>query len=323
MSAVSNSRLLEIKGLRVGFRSADGDVAVVHDVGFTLARGETLALVGESGSGKSLTALSIADLLPRGAYRQADRIRLGETELTALSKREMRAVRGGRIGMVFQDTLSALNPAFTVGRQLTDAIRAHRSMRTSAARRRAAELLDLVGIAEPTARLRSFPHELSGGQRQRVAIALALGCEPELLIADEPTTALDVTVQAQVIALLARLKEEIGIAILFISHNLDLVAEICDRVAVMYAGRIVETDHVRSIFERPRHPYTQRLLDCIPRLDDGAGALRTIPGEPPPFGHVPTGCAFRPRCADAKDVCMQMPPTVARGDGHVTCWLAS
>ncbi|MCK9908745.1 ABC transporter ATP-binding protein [Microbacteriaceae bacterium K1510] len=315
--------LLDVTGLRVGFRGAGGDIPVVHDVSFAIAPGETLALVGESGSGKSLTALSIANLLPRGAYRRAQSIRLGEDDLTALPEREMRRIRGGKVGMIFQDPLSALNPAFTVGRQLVDAIRAHRSIGAGAARRRAAELLDLVGIPEPSARLHSFPHELSGGQRQRVAIALALGCEPGLLIADEPTTALDVTVQAQVMALLARLKRETGVAILLISHNLDLVAEICDRVAVMYAGRIVETDHVAAIFEQPRHPYTRLLLDCIPRLNDGAGALRTIPGEPPPFGTVPAGCAFRPRCAIAKDVCTELPPSLARGEGSAACWCAT
>jgi oligopeptide/dipeptide ABC transporter ATP-binding protein len=312
--------LLKVEALRIGFHGKQGDVPVVHGVDFALGRGETLALVGESGSGKSLTALGLVDLLPSGARRMGGRIRFDGKDLTKLSQSELRQLRGGEIAMIFQDPLSALNPAFTVGRQLMDAIRAHHAFGRRAAAERAAELLNLVGITSPKARLNSFPHEMSGGQRQRVAIALALACEPKLLIADEPTTALDVTVQAQVIALLAKLREEFGLAILLISHNLDLVAEICDRVAVMYAGRIVENDNVDVIFDQPRHPYTRLLLECIPRLSDGYGPLKTIPGEPPLFGKVPVGCSFRPRCPQAVARCVEPPPSVERG--RAACWFA-
>lgn len=314
--------LLTVEALRIGFRGEQGDVQVVHGVDFTLGRGETLALVGESGSGKSLTALGLVDLLPSGARRMGGRIRFDGKDLTKLSQAELRRVRGGEIAMIFQDPLSALNPAFTVGRQLMDAIRTHHALGRRAAAERAAELLNLVGITSPMARLNSFPHEMSGGQRQRVAIALAIACQPKLLIADEPTTALDVTVQAQVIALLAKLREELGLAILLISHNLDLVAEICDRVAVMYAGRIVESDDVDAIFDQPRHPYTRLLLECIPRLSDESGPLKTIPGEPPLFGKVPAGCSFRPRCPLAAERCVEPPASVERGRGRAACWFA-
>lgn len=314
--------LLTVEALRIGFRSEQGDVPVVHGVDFSLGRGETLALVGESGSGKSLTALGLVDLLPAGARRISGRIRFDGKDLMNMSPGESRQLRGREIAMIFQDPLSALNPAFTVGRQLMDAIRTHHDFGYRAAAERAAELLNLVGIASPKARLNSFPHEMSGGQRQRVAIALALACQPKLLIADEPTTALDVTVQAQVIALLAKIREELGLAILLISHNLDLVAEICDRVAVMYAGRIVESDDVNAIFDQPRHPYTRLLLECIPRLSDEYGPLKTIPGEPPLFGKVPSGCSFRPRCPLAVDRCVEPPALVERGRGRAACWLA-
>ncbi|SEP84221.1 peptide/nickel transport system ATP-binding protein/peptide/nickel transport system ATP-binding protein/oligopeptide transport system ATP-binding protein/dipeptide transport system ATP-binding protein [Faunimonas pinastri] len=322
MSAAAPA-FLEVSDLRIGFPGRAGDVPVVHGVDFALSAGETLALVGESGSGKSLTALSLIDLLPGGARRLGGRIRIGENQLDTLSSNAIRKIRGGEIAMIFQDPLSALNPAFTVGRQLTDAIRSHHPLSRGAAAKRAEELLDLVGIPSPKARLHSFPHEMSGGQRQRVAIALALASGPKLLIADEPTTALDVTVQAQIMALLARLRQELGLAILLISHNLDLVAEICHRVAVMYAGRIVETNTVEEIFRRPQHPYTRMLLDCIPRLDDRPGPLATIPGEPPLFGKLPSGCPFRPRCPAAHERCLAMPPAFPQEAGQAACWLAA
>jgi oligopeptide/dipeptide ABC transporter ATP-binding protein len=269
-----------------------------------------------------LTALALMRLLPRGACVDGS-IRLGGRELLCLSDHEMSAVRGREVSMIFQDPLTSLNPAFTIGRQLTDAIRAHTAIGRSAARTRAADLLAMVGIAAPKERLASFPHEFSGGMRQRVAIAMAVACQPKLLIADEPTTALDVTVQAQIVELLARLREEMRIAVLFISHNLDLVAEICDRVAVMYAGAIVEADSVEGIFRYPRHPYTRQLLRCIPRLAEGKGMLPTIPGTPPAFGTRIAACSFAPRCELAQDRCRRdEPPHRAEGARQLSCWLA-
>jgi oligopeptide/dipeptide ABC transporter ATP-binding protein len=316
--------VLQTAGLHIGFVRNAGVVEVVRGVDLTVGAGEAVGLVGESGSGKSMTALGVMRLLPRGARILSGSVRLNGQELTALPDRRMAQLRGRDVAMIFQDPLSALNPSFTIGRQLTDAIRAHRRIGHRAAVDRAAELLSLVGIPSPRTRLDSFAHEFSGGMRQRVAIAIAVACEPRLLIADEPTTALDVTVQSQVIRLLWRLRDTIGIAVLFISHNLDLVAEICDRVAVMYAGRIVETNAVGPLFTAPRHPYTRQLLRCIPRLTDGAGLLPTIRGEPPRFGAKPPGCPFAPRCDDALPRCTEAMPEMRRdGTGQAACWLAA
>jgi oligopeptide/dipeptide ABC transporter ATP-binding protein len=262
-------------------------------------------------------------LLPRDASILAGAIRLNGHAIEALTNEAMARVRGRDSAMIFQDPLSALNPSFTIGRQLTDAVRAHQNIGSRAAVDRAAELLSLVGINSPRTRLGAYPHEFSGGMRQRVAIAIAVACQPALLIADEPTTALDVTVQGQVIELLRDLRERLGIAILFISHNLDLVAEICDRVAVMYAGQIVETNRVEPIFSQPRHPYTRELLRCIPRLTDDAGPLATIAGEPPRFGATLPGCAFAPRCTLSEARCHSSAPPVSGGEhAAVRCWLA-
>jgi len=322
-SQAETAPVLEVSDLRIGFGQGPNLVAVVRDVSFAIMPGQSMGLVGESGAGKSITALGIMRLLPRGARQLAGTVRLAGRNLTAASERDMARLRGDVVGMIFQDPLTSLNPAFSVGRQLTDAIRAHRAVGTSAAMGIAADLLALVGITSPRARLASFPHELSGGMRQRVAIAIAVACEPKLLIADEPTTALDVTVQAQVIELLARLKEEINLSLLFISHNLDLVAEVCDVVSVMYAGAIVEANRVEAIFGMPRHPYTRELLRCVPRLTDGSGPLPAIPGEPPRMETLPPGCAFTPRCSQAHHRCRLPPPTVADADGRVCCWLAT
>ncbi|MBV8913796.1 MAG: ABC transporter ATP-binding protein [Acetobacteraceae bacterium] len=310
--------ILEASGLRIAF----GPVDVVRGVDLAIGRGETVGLVGESGSGKSMTALGLMRLLPRGARIAAGDVRLHGRSLLQLTEREMTHVRGREIAMVFQDPLTALNPAFTIGRQLADAVRAHAKLGRRAATDRAAELLDWVGIQGARSRLLAFPHEFSGGMRQRVAIAIALACQPTLLIADEPTTALDVTVQAQVIDLLARLREELGVAILFISHNLDLVAEICDRVVVMYAGAVAEEDEVHALFDRPRHPYTRQLLRCVPRLGDARGELPTIPGMPPRPEVRMQGCAFAPRCDHASDRCRrETPPAVIADGGRAVCWL--
>lgn len=307
--------LLHIEGLHVGFRHGDTVRPAVRGVDLRLEAGEVLGVVGESGSGKSITALSIMRLLPAGAVVTSGRITFSGHDMLALSHAELNRLRGGAIGMIFQDPLTALNPAIPIGRQLVDAIRTHQTLGARAARDRAAELLAFVGIPFPHERLRAFPHELSGGMRQRVTIALAVSSHPRLLIADEPTTALDVTVQAQVMALIDRIRREFSIAVLFISHNLELVAEIADNVTVMYAGRAVESGAVEALFATPAHPYTQQLIRCIPRLDGSTGAMATIPGLPPTVGTLPPGCPFAPRCDQAEARCSQTEPRM-RWDGQ-------
>ncbi|MFE2042606.1 dipeptide/oligopeptide/nickel ABC transporter permease/ATP-binding protein [Streptomyces sp. NPDC059477] len=272
-------------------------------VSFHIRRGETFGLVGESGCGKSITASAILGLLPRGVSVREGSVRLGTTELTGLRGEDLRKVRGLRVGMVFQDPMSALSPVHTVGRQLTDAIRAHRPLSRKEATDRAAELLDLVGVPQPRERLKDYPHQFSGGMAQRVVIAGALACDPELLIADEPTTALDVTIQAQVLDLLASLRERLDMSLLIITHDLGVVADSCDRIAVMYAGQIVETREVTDAFAHPRHPYTEALLDAVPRAGSDGEPLPTIPGRVPPAWDWPDGCRFNPRCRYATDDC--------------------
>ncbi|MBX6742953.1 MAG: ABC transporter ATP-binding protein [Acetobacteraceae bacterium] len=297
--------VLEVENLAVRFRAEGGEVAAVSDVSFSVRRGETLAVVGESGSGKSVTSLALMRLLPKPpACHISGEARLAGQDgrmldLLRLPETEMRAVRGNRIAMIFQEPMTSLNPVKTIGRQITEAIRLHRPMSRAAAEEEAVRLLDLVGIPAPRQRLTSYPHHLSGGMRQRVMIAIALSCEPAVLIADEPTTALDVTIQAQILDLLRRLQQMSGMAVIFITHNLGVVAEIADRVLVMYAGRVVEQADVRPLFARPLMPYTTGLLRSVPRLDLAgrrAGALPAIPGNVPDPRHPPTGCAFHPRC---------------------------
>jgi oligopeptide transport system ATP-binding protein len=292
--------LLEVDGLSVTFATDIGVIPAVNGVSFAVRPREMLALVGESGSGKSVTGLSIMRLTPRGAgCRVEGRIRFHTTDLLALPEKEMRAVRGNRISMIFQEPMTSLNPVKTVGEQIAEAIRCHRDLGAAAALDRAAELLDLVGIPDARQRLRSYPHHMSGGMRQRAMIAMALACEPDLLIADEPTTALDVTVQAQILELLRRLQEQTGMSVMFITHNLGVVAEIADRVMVMYAGRIVEEGAVVPLLTRPLMPYTQGLLRSVPRLPTGgrrAQRLDAIAGNVPSPGNLPAGCSFAPRC---------------------------
>jgi peptide/nickel transport system ATP-binding protein len=313
--------LLAIDELRVSFagpRGGDGrPVEAVRGVSFAVSRGEIVGLVGESGSGKSLTALAILGLTPAAA-RVSGHIRLGPSgeDLLTLPPRRLRQVRGGRVGMVFQEPASALNPVFTVGFQIEEALRAHRplSRRFSRFARKevrdeAARLLDRVALPEPRRRLADYPHQLSGGQRQRVMIAMALAAGPDLLLADEPTTALDVTVQAQILALLSRLRDELGLAVLLITHDFSVVAETCDRAVVMYAGEVVEEAPVDELFAHPAHPYTRALLGSLPRLDAATVPARSrlplvaIPGQPPAPGALPVGCAFVPRCAEAFAPC--------------------
>jgi oligopeptide/dipeptide ABC transporter ATP-binding protein len=321
--SVGGANVLSIEGLTVAFARRGGTISVVRDVDVSVARGQSLGLVGESGSGKSMMALAVMRLLPRGARILAGRVLLEGQNLVGFSEAEMASVRGRIVSMISQEPLTSLNPAFTIGRQLTDAIRAHRPVGRRASVERAAELLALVGIPSARSRLSAYPHEFSGGMRQRVAIAIAVACEPKLLIADEPTTALDVTIQAQVVALIARLRREMNLSVLFISHNLDLVAEICDRVAVMYAGSVVEADLAEAIFRAPRHPYTRELLRCIPRLAGGSGPLSTIPGTPPRFGADLAGCPFAPRCTSAEPRCRSEAPAPRIEAGRlVSCWVA-
>jgi oligopeptide/dipeptide ABC transporter ATP-binding protein len=305
--------LLDIRDLRVYFRTGAGVVRAVDGVSYDVRRGETLAVVGESGCGKSVTALSILRLLPSPPAELAGgAIRFGEEELTQVPLERMRALRGDRISMIFQEPMSSLNPVFTVGDQITEGLILHRGLSTSAARAEARRLLDLVGIPSPEARLDEYPHQLSGGMRQRVMIAIALACRPELLIADEPTTALDVTVQAQILDLLRELQQKLGMSILLITHDLGVVAETAHRVVVMYAGRVVERASVESLFARPRHPYTAGLFQSLPRLDQDVWELKPIEGSVPDALHPPPGCRFHPRCPFAMSICREVDPELNR-----------
>jgi peptide/nickel transport system ATP-binding protein len=304
--------LLEIKDLKTWFFSDGRVLKAVDGVSLAIEEGETVALVGESGCGKSVTALSILGLVPSPPGRiVGGEILLEGRDLLRLDHRALRDVRGNRIGMIFQEPMTSLNPVFTVGNQIVEAIEEHRPVGRKAARRRAAELLDLVGLPDPRRLLGEYPHRLSGGMRQRVMIAMALACEPKLLIADEPTTALDVTTQAQILDLLSTLQQRLGMAMLFIAHDLGVVARIARRVAVMYAGRKVEEAAVADLLAHPRHPYTQGLLASLPDpehdLDGKPGRLKEIPGLVPPLHDLPPGCAFAPRCPLACDACRSAP----------------
>jgi peptide/nickel transport system ATP-binding protein len=320
--------LLEVDGLKTHFFTRDGVVRAVDGVSFSVHAGETLAIVGESGCGKSVTSLSILRLIASPPGRTvAGSIRFeGRGDLLALSEREMRDVRGNEISMIFQEPMTSLNPVLTIGRQIAEALVLHRGLGRTAAHSRAAEMLALVNIPEPARRVSEYPHQMSGGMRQRVMIAMALACNPKLLIADEPTTALDVTIQAQILDLMRGLKEKTGAAIVLITHDLGVVAEMAQRVVVMYAGRKVEEAPVAALFARPRHPYTQGLLHSIPRLG-GTGArrrLEEIRGMVPSMREAIPGCVFAPRCAHATDRCRsEYPPLEQKAEGHsVACWEA-
>ncbi|MFS8977465.1 ABC transporter ATP-binding protein [Cupriavidus necator] len=314
--------LLDLRQLRTAFDTRAGTVTAVDGVTLSLERGETLALVGESGSGKSVTACSLLGLLPRrGARVTGGQAWFDGTELLALDHKAMRAIRGNRIGMIFQEPMSALNPVMRIGDQIAEAIRLHRKVSHAQAWARVLALLEQVRMPSPAARARDYPHQMSGGMRQRAMIALALACEPDLLIADEPTTALDVTTQAQILALLRRLQAETGMALLLITHDLGVVAETADRAAVMYAGRIVEQGPVDALLAAPAHPYTAGLLAslALETLPPGA-RLPEIPGTVPPLSAMPPGCAFAPRCAFAQAACTrQVPALQASGTRQVAC----
>jgi oligopeptide/dipeptide ABC transporter ATP-binding protein len=303
--------LLTISELRVHFRTGAGLVRAVDGVSYEVRHGETLAVVGESGCGKSVTALSILRLLPSPPAELAGgSIRFNGRDLARLSLEELRALRGNRIAMIFQEPMTSLNPVFTIGDQIMESLTLHFGYGPEQARREAAELLDLVGIPAPEARLDEYPHQLSGGMRQRVMIAIALACRPELLIADEPTTALDVTVQAQILELLRELQERLGMSVLLITHDLGVVAETAHRVVVMYAGRVVERARVRDLFATPRHPYTVGLFHSLPRVDQEDSELEPIEGSVPDALHPPPGCRFHPRCPFAMPICREQDPAL-------------
>ncbi len=304
--------LLEIRDLRVSFITARGELRAVDGVSFAIEEGETFGLVGESGCGKTVTALSILRLLPPNGRVVSGEIRFAGRNLLALPEAELRAVRGDQIAMVFQEPMTSLNPVFTVGYQIAEVVRVHRGMSKAAARAHAIEMMKLVEIPEPEQRVDAYPHQLSGGMRQRVMIAMALACQPRLLIADEPTTALDVTIQAQILDLLDHLQQRLGMAILFVTHDLGIVAERARRVAVMYAGRVVETAPVRELFSRPLHPYTRGLMRSIPRLGQKGQRLEAIPGNVPALWELPSGCRFRDRCPSAIAECASIDPPLAR-----------
>ena len=306
-----NGGLLEIDGLRTEIRRRKDSVRPVDGVSLTVAPGETVGLVGESGCGKTMTAMSVLGLLPPGGRIAAGSIRMNGTDLVKLNPAEMRKVRGRDIAMVFQDPMTSLNPTMTIGRQIAGPVRAHLGSSRAAAMRRAEEVLGLVGVPRPAERLGDYPHQLSGGLRQRVMIAMALACEPKLLIADEPTTALDVTIQAQILRLLDDLTERLNMGMLLVTHDMGVIAGRTDRVLVMYAGRIVEASSTDSLFSGPRHPYTEALLQSIPRLDQAAGQrLYSIPGRPPDLSSPPAGCRFAPRCRHATQECRNQDPVL-------------
>jgi len=301
------SSVLDIRELHLAFDTSEGPLKVVRGVNLQVRKGETLAVVGESGSGKTVTCLSVMGLLPPSGRITRGSIHFQGQDVASLSTDERRKLSGSKMAMIFQEPMTSLNPLFRVGQQIAEAIRTHEAVSKKEARQRAEELLSLVRIPESTKRLENYPHELSGGMRQRVMIAMALAGKPELLIADEPTTALDVTVQAQILDLLAELQNELGMALLFITHDLGVVAGIADRVAVMYAGQVVETGPTRAIYQRPRMPYTAGLLASVPVLagEHATERLTAIPGQSPRPGQLPPGCAFAPRCVHVEDSCTQ------------------
>lgn len=315
--------LLEVKDLQTHLFTRRGVVKAVDGVSFSVRAGETLGIVGESGSGKSMTALSIQRLLPQPAGRVVGgEIRLDGEDLLAKSEREMSSIRGRSMAMILQDPMSSLNPLLTIGQQVSDPLRTHRKLPALDLRQEVRRLLEMVRIPAPDSRVNDYPHQMSGGMRQRIVGAIALSCQPKLLIADEPTTALDVTVQAQYLQLLRDLQARLGLAIIMITHDFGVVARICDRVAVMYAGRVVETASTTELFDRPAHPYTRALMRSMPRLDQRTARLPAIEGQPPDLRKPMSGCRFAPRCAHATAICHeQYPETTEVASGHVvSCW---
>ncbi|HEX6923504.1 MAG TPA: ABC transporter ATP-binding protein [Bacillales bacterium] len=315
--------LLQVENLVTNFRTAEGLLPAVRGVSFSVNKGETLCIVGESGCGKSITALSLMKLLPDNGLISKGSIRLNKKELTNLSMNEMRKYRGNEMSMIFQEPMTALNPVFTVGFQLREPLRVHKKLSKKQAHEQGVELLKQVGIPLPEKRMNQYVHELSGGMRQRVMIAIALACHPELLIADEPTTALDVTIQAQILDLINDLKQRLNMGVVMITHDMGVVAEVADRVMVMYAGKVIEQGDVETIFNNPQHPYTKGLLASVPNVDDPEFEAKPIPGTLPRLNEKISGCRFHPRCKHAMDKCKtQIPKTTSISDSHtVSCWL--
>jgi len=315
--------ILEVKHVSAGFHTDRGMVKAVDNISFTVDPGETVCIVGESGSGKSVMSLSTLRLIEyeNGKVLDGEILFNGENILNK-SKEEMRKVRGSEISMIFQEPMTALNPVFTIGKQISESIRLHKNCSKEEAYKRAKELLTLVGISEPEVRIKQFPHELSGGMRQRVMIAMALSCEPKLLIADEPTTALDVTIQAQILNLLKELKEKLNMAIVLITHDIGVAAQMADKIVVMYAGKIMEEGSVFQIFDQPRHPYTIGLLSSIPTIDgDRNQRLKSISGSIPSLTEMPGGCRFHPRCSFATEECFKQSPLLElKGQRKIACW---
>lgn len=316
-------KLLSVKDLKTYFYTDDGVIPAVDGISFDLDKGGTIGIVGESGCGKSVTSLSVMGLIPQPPGKIAGGEILFEGEdLLKKSEAEMRHIRGNDISMIFQEPMTSLNPVFTVGNQIAEAIILHQGLDKGAAREKAIEMLRLVGIPSPEKRVDDYPHQMSGGMRQRVMIAMALSCNPKLLIADEPTTALDVTIQAQILDLMRELRKNLGTAIMMITHDLGVIAELVDKVVVMYTGKIVEAADTYTIFKNPKHPYTIGLLGSIPRLDGDGSRLQAIPGSVPIPGSFPVGCGFHPRCPFATELCVQKrPPSFEVGENHyVACW---
>ncbi|AQU80455.1 peptide ABC transporter ATP-binding protein [Planococcus faecalis] len=315
--------LLEVKNLVTSFRTAEGSLQAVRDVSFHVDKGETLCIVGESGCGKSITSLSVMRLLPSNGTIESGEILLDGEPLEKLSHEQMRKLRGNKMSMIFQEPMTALNPVLTIGYQLREPLLLHHKLSKSEASKQSIELLKQVGIPNAEKRLNQYPHELSGGMRQRVMIAMALACHPSFLIADEPTTALDVTIQAQILDLIKDLKDKLNMGVLMITHDMGVVAEVADRVMVMYAGKKIEEGPVREIFENPQHPYTIGLLNSVPNVDDPEFELEPIPGNMPGLNEKITGCRFHPRCMFAMDKCKtDVPPEFNAGKGHqASCWL--
>ncbi|HIL87433.1 MAG TPA: ABC transporter ATP-binding protein [Deltaproteobacteria bacterium] len=324
MQHITASPVLDVKDMVTRFHTQDGMVHAVNGISFSLNEGELLGIVGESGSGKSVTMMSLLKLLPMPpAEIVSGEAHFEGEDLLKLDPNKMRHVRGKRIGFIFQDPMTSLNPVLTVGYQLTESLREHLGMSRKAARQRGVELLKLVGIPMAESRLNDFPHQFSGGMRQRVMIAIALACDPKVLIADEPTTALDVTIQAQILELVKRLRQELGMAIIWITHDLGVVAGMADRVLVMYGGFVVERASVKDLYGNPKHPYTQGLLKTLPDLEgERSERLESIKGQPPDLHHKPVSCPFAPRCPHVFERCLEENPLLERvGDGHeVACW---
>ncbi len=322
--ANENNILLDIENLKLSFITPAGEVKALNDVSISLKQGDVLGIVGESGSGKSVTAFSLMKLTPPNGKVIGGKTVFNGHTITEMSEKEMRKIRGKEVSIIFQDPMTSLNPVYTIGNQIKEVILLHTNATKKEAQERAVELLRLVGINEPEKRLKQYPHELSGGMRQRVMIAIALACEPKLLIADEPTTALDVTIQAQILELMMELKEKLGMSIIMITHDLGVVANMCDKIAVMYAGKIVEYGETDEIFYNPKHEYTKGLLNSIPRLDaESHEKLVPIEGTPVDLLNPPAGCPFAPRCQNCMKICVrEMPPrTTVKGEHYSACWL--